>query len=325
MALLQARNECRIISGGYAGEAHGFVDAGYSVWTDVDTNGTSNITYYYHDSNQPSDANSTRVYVRVKDTWSNYVRNSDNSITFTVTTSVSHIHTERIGFPNSTPGRCIYFGPNTSIRSWGVACHATNWVGTILNSDVNVQTRTITLAPQTESTSTGLYYHNYVDGYASNPAEMYHDEFWIGTFFRNPLPIRLPAPTYTERLAGDICTYSAYVSWDFSSAMPVNTGNHTWVLTISEHSDFSLPLTYSVITNNPNFSFTDVKVKPSTHYYWKLDLVDNVYTADTASGEFDSPLVIKPSEVVPPFGENDCEKISANIPVAEWPNWENGE
>lgn len=186
---LQFKENLTIISGGYRGEG---VDSDGVTrnWTETQgDSGSSTVTYWYHDSAQMTDRNSTIVRVKVTDTWT-AVKEADNTYKVTVHSVLDSITRERVGSPSPlsvsifvrrerggsniwTSGGCVSATAN--------ATHATN---------VDLGTYTITLPPgQSAVTHGAIYYRSNVCGHdGTNPPSIYVDEYWLGVNFRNTLP-----------------------------------------------------------------------------------------------------------------------------------------
>lgn len=186
---LQFKENLTVISGGYRGEGVGSNGVTQN-WTETQgDSGSSTVTYWYHDSAQMTDRNSTIVRVKVTDTWT-AVKEADNTYKVTVHSVLDSITRERVGSPSSfsvsifvrrerggsniwTSGGCVSATTN--------ATHATN---------VDLGTYTITLPPgQSAATHGAIYYRSNVCGYDNtNPPSIYVDEYWLGINFRNTLP-----------------------------------------------------------------------------------------------------------------------------------------
>ena len=87
---LQYKENLTKISGGYSGEGTGSSGVVQNWTNTTGDSGSSTVTYYYHDSAQSSDSNSTKVEVNITDTWT-AVRDNKNYYRITVTTRINSI------------------------------------------------------------------------------------------------------------------------------------------------------------------------------------------------------------------------------------------
>lgn len=186
---LQFKENLTIISGGYRGEGVGSNGVTQN-WTETQgDSGSSTVTYWYHDSAQMTDRNSTLVEVSVTDSWT-AVKEADNTYKVTIHSVMNFIRRTRVGSPSAlsasifvrrerggsniwTSGGCVNAAAN--------ATHATN---------VDLGTYTITLPPgQSAATHGAIYYRSNICGHDNtNPPSIYVDEYWLGINFRNTLP-----------------------------------------------------------------------------------------------------------------------------------------
>lgn len=196
---LQVKNITQIISGGYDGEAHGFTGTGYNDWTDVSLNGSVELSYYYSDSDSGTNANSSRVYVTVKDTWTTTKDSSTNKLTIqVVTTLVSVSRGSLVGSPGSTGRFMRTYDDKNGTLIWSGTGYP-NVAATYLSSPgITLATRTITLNPVSEAGKGTIYYKGGLVGHESDATpSIYIDEFYMGTQFKNVLPDKPPKPTVT--------------------------------------------------------------------------------------------------------------------------------
>lgn len=186
---LQYKENLSIISGGYPGEgvgSNGLVQD----WTDTSgDSGSSTVTYYYHDSAQTSDSNSTLIEVNVTDSWSAQ-RLSDNTYRVTVNTTINSIVRTRIGNPSA-------FSTSIVVKQWAGGSVAWQTSGCddattshTIATNINVGTHVIDLPPEDPGSERGtLYYRSNACGHEGDaPPSQYIDEFWMGINFRNTLP-----------------------------------------------------------------------------------------------------------------------------------------
>lgn len=185
--------------------SHGVTPSIDTSWksADIGTAKTGTYIFWYRDSNTAyqgsyQDALSSRVAIKVTQTWNTSV-DEHNNLTVTVTTTVNSIDRDNIRHPSgiydsNTPGRNIklYKKQGGSVV-WSATdnkvAEAHNISGTI-----NVGTETFTLAPgNTANVRPSLYLHNQTVGMSS------YDDIWLGVQFRNPLPPDYrPGQTYNN-------------------------------------------------------------------------------------------------------------------------------
>lgn len=186
---LQYKENLTVISGGYAGEGIGS-NGVVQNWTDTSgDSGSSTVKYWYHDSAQTTDVNSTLVEVTVTDTWT-ATKDANNTIHVTVHTVLDSIVRSVVGSP-SPLSTSIFVRRNAgdpNIWTSG-GCVNAAIAGTYAAS-VDLGTYTIDLPPGHETDTHGtIYYRSNVCGYDyTNPPSQYIDEYWLGINFRNVLP-----------------------------------------------------------------------------------------------------------------------------------------
>lgn len=178
-----------IISGGYVGEETGVIppDTGWRT-TDV-MSGSSSAEYYYRDSDTGDNANSSRVVVGITESWTASISNR-NYLSITLTTQITSIRRDDIrGNPGTAPR-------NIRVRrEAGGAILAqflndpVNTAHTISSSPITLDSYTFTLAPGQNLSRGSVYFRNNTIGYDDVPVpNIYVDEMWMGTEFKNPLP-----------------------------------------------------------------------------------------------------------------------------------------
>lgn len=327
---LQVINTSQIISGGYAGEWHGIAGAGFRDWTDVDWSGEVACSYFYHDSNTSNNYQSSRVDVAIKDTWSASVDPDTNVITVTTRSVLTNINR------NSIRGNPVYpyYGVlrNIYVRQYSDSGLLFSRVAddlasahSIFSGTLNIGERTFQIQPRGGTSGRGsIYYRNNTTGhdYDAPPSE-YIDEFWMGAQFRNTLPAILPAPVLqTITQTADVCKYSVKGDFTFTINIPGDAGTMQYYLDVATKPDFSDAYRYYATSNTDTFVFHNVSLRPTNHYYYHVQLIaSNGYESKVGAGEFDSLSVIKPSEVAPKLTDDECELLTTNEPLPEWPNW----
>lgn len=327
---LQVINTSEIISGGYYGEWHGIAGAGFRDWTDVDLNGEVACSYFYHDSNTSNNYQSSRVDVAIKDTWSASIDPNTNVITVTTRSVLTNINR------NSIRGNPVYpyYGVlrNIYVRQYSDSGVLFSRVAddlasahSIFSGELNIGERTFQIQPRGGTSGRGsIYYRNNTTGHdATLPPSEYVDEFWMGAQFRNTLPAILPPPVLqTITQTEDICKYSVKGDFVFTIDIPSGSGTMQYYLDVATKADFSDAYRYYATSDTNTFAFYNVPLKPTKHYYYRVQLIpSNSYESKIGYGEFNSLAVIKPSEVAPKLSEADCENLTTNVPVTEWPRW----
>lgn len=186
---LQFKENLSIISGGYPGEDVGSNGVTQN-WTDTPgASGSSDVTYYFHDSQTMDNNNSSRVDVRIVESWTASLR-SDNTIDIRVTVSIPSITRTRIGSP-------VAYSTYIFVRqnAWGQniwtsgGCDDASVSHTIA-TNIDLGTYTISLPPESEGSERGtVYFRSNSCGHNDDtPPSLYIDEFWLGLNFRNILP-----------------------------------------------------------------------------------------------------------------------------------------
>lgn len=186
---LQYKENIEIISGGYPGEdvgSNGLVQN----WTDVpSSSGSSDVTYYFHDSASFDNNNSSRVDVRVVESW-NAALLAGNVIRITVTVSIPSIARTRIGSPSAYDTFLFVRQSAGGANIWtSGTCDNTTTSHTIA-TNIDLGTFTIDLPPETTGSERGtVYFRSNACGHNNDsPPSIYIDEFWMGIAFRNTLP-----------------------------------------------------------------------------------------------------------------------------------------
>lgn len=193
-----------LYSGGYDHEITG-TEPENDPWHDGTPEGDSaDAVYYFHDSNSGENANSCRVKVRVKDSWT-AKKNSDNSITITLDSDIVSICREH--YQGDPAGAYPNAGRTIAISSTLADSQARNYIKnygwwsvtdySCREGVMNIPRRSITLAPGQEGVITNsLFVHSWTgsqanpDQYYTDPAvpTAYHDSMGCGVAFKNNLP-----------------------------------------------------------------------------------------------------------------------------------------
>lgn len=184
----QWRTNFNLISGGYDGEQTGVEPNDTSWHTTDDTSGSSTAEYYYRDSYNATNANSSRVVVTVRDDWTASI-NSRNQLTLTITTTITNIRRDDFrGINNTNPNRNIYIRRyNGGPVIWTVSDPAT--YAHDLGNNISLGTYTLTLEPGQGATGSSIYYRSVTIGHDNDPVPNdYCDEMAIGIEFKNILP-----------------------------------------------------------------------------------------------------------------------------------------
>ena len=178
-----------IISGGYSGEETGVIppDTG---WRSTDVmSGSSSAEYYYRDSDTGDNNNSSRVVVAISESWTASISNK-NYLSVTLTTQITSIRRDDIrGTPGSTPRniRIRRSAGGTVLASF--LNDPVNTAHTISSSPIVLDSYTFTLAPGQNLSRGSVYFRNNTVGYDDVAVpNIYVDEMWLGTEFKNTLP-----------------------------------------------------------------------------------------------------------------------------------------
>lgn len=192
MSSLQFKEDVDIILGGYPEEIKG-TEGGVPNWTDAATGGKEEhiLTYYYHDSYAMQNANSSRVEVVIKESWT-WSLDGENNATVNTTTSVTSIRrTVFAGNPGAGTRNLRIYDKNPNEAGsqlyWSIDNDAINTSHTILSSPVSLGTRQLFIPAGSAARTTGtIFYKSMIPGQPD--AEPYSDWMWMGTLFRNVAP-----------------------------------------------------------------------------------------------------------------------------------------
>lgn len=186
---LQYKENLSVISGGYPNEGYGS-NGLVQDWTDTTgDSGSSTVTYYYHDSSQQTDTNSTLVEITITDNWT-ATRLNNNAYQITVSTVINQIKRTKVGSPS--PYSVYMFARRTASGSniWSTGGCVNAAVSATHASNINMGSYTITLqAGETAQVRGTIYFRSNTCGHNNDrPPNRYTDEFWMGVNFRNTLP-----------------------------------------------------------------------------------------------------------------------------------------
>lgn len=194
----QWRPQLVITSGGYTGEARGIYPPGseQSWTTSASDTGSQTYSYYYTDSNNADNSNSSRVVVTVTDSWT-VSFDANNVMTVTVNSTITNIERKDItGNPHAggtatrdltikryKEGQVIWRQDADDIST----AHTIVGVradGSTAQWPYNIGTHTYTINPQATGEERGtVFFRNHTTGYPEETR--YTDAMQMGIFFRN--------------------------------------------------------------------------------------------------------------------------------------------
>ena len=172
-------------SGGYVNEDTG--PGSYDTpWTESPMSGSNSTTYWYADSDTGDNNNAIRTYVTITESW-NAVRNADNSIDITYTSTISKIIKGGVtGNPGTTPRviKIAEYPEGPWIADYGATPLTDGWQPPYLPSSF---TRTLHLPPQSSAEGiTTVYFKSGYGPHFDDPLpSIYVDAMGMGTSFRN--------------------------------------------------------------------------------------------------------------------------------------------
>lgn len=195
---LQYRGSLQLISGGYSPDSCPGCDweiwgpaPGETPWIDTTgDSGSNTTTYYYRDSIQGKNANSTQVNVTVTDTWS-ATRLDDNSYRITVTTTIDSFNRVKYGSPDPLGAKIFIRQEKDGPLKWSSGSSCINAaIDATYQSPINIGSRTFTLAPGQSTQDLGtMYYRSNICGHdGDTPPSQWVDEYSMGIKFKNNLP-----------------------------------------------------------------------------------------------------------------------------------------
>lgn len=184
----QWRTSFKLISGGYIGEQTGVIPDDQSWRTTDATSGTTTAEYYYRDSYNATNANSSRVVVTIRDVWTASI-NSRNQLALTITSVITRIRRDDFRGENSTnPNRNIYIRRSKSSPVIWSTSDPTTYAHE-LGTNISLGTYTFVLEPGQGATGSSIYFRSVTIGHDDDPVpNPYTDEMLIGVEFKNILP-----------------------------------------------------------------------------------------------------------------------------------------
>lgn len=320
---LQVQQRVKMYSTGYPGEEVGAEGDYKDKWYDypLGEQGTAISTYYYRDTDiqPPTNANSSRVDVTVKDVWTS-IANPDNSITIIHSSWLQEIKRGHIlGNPGNPPGRSIKVGPsygktlpNLSFPNTNINRTETIFSG---NAQLLYEHRT-TLYPGEETNFASVYYYSVTVGYEAyappGKQSQFSDEFSFGIFFRNNLPKEVPAPVLQGIAQNDrICDNLVDAFLTFEN--PPVSGIDLVLQYRYEGQEWSEER--QTATNAYRDAETIINVYdliPRTKVYWRAKYVPTlakVNESEWAYGEFTTMFIPPTDMTVPDISTPECTAI----------------
>ena len=206
--------------------SYGVTPPNQSDWqtAQIGTGGSGTWEYWFRDANMPnplgpfSDDNSSRVTIRLAQTWSTSIDDLNN-ITVSVTATIGPIVRDDVrGTVLQTPGREMRIyeqeggSPILSFEDYQIGTAHTIYEGPTVLANY-----TITLAPGQSQEKSTLYLHNQTIGEAS------YDDIWFGVQFLNDLP----APTAYR------VTYDANGGTGAPAEQSHTTAQPSWSFTVA--------------------------------------------------------------------------------------------
>lgn len=194
------RAQMIIIQGGYNGEDKGVTpeDTAWNSGTPEQAYGPLTYSYYYTDSNNASNANSSRVTIKATDEWRGTFDDKNNLI-ITITTKIDSILRGNIQ-GNPLAGGNWTRDITISREKGGKAYFSVNGdnIGHAhtLSGPIDMGTETITIPPGGEVVRGSIYVLNHTTGLAW--VEEYTDEMWCGITFRNPREGQPDTPSWDQ-------------------------------------------------------------------------------------------------------------------------------
>lgn len=193
------RAQIIIIYGGYTGEDTKVIPADDSWHPGEASGGPLTFEYYYTDSNNADNNNSSRVTFKITDSWTAEF-DDKNNLLVTVTTKVDSIIRGNIAGNPLLGGnwtRDIKVGRDANDVLWSVDQDNIGHAHT-LSPGIDFGTTTITIPPGGEVVRGTVWVQNHTTGLAWPPTTtQYTDEMWCGINFRNKREAKPEEPDWT--------------------------------------------------------------------------------------------------------------------------------
>jgi hypothetical protein len=186
----QWRTETSIISGGYPGEPVGVIPSDSSWHETSALSGSTTAEYYFHDSDSADNNNASRVVVKIQESWTASI-SEQNYLTITLNTTVRSIRRDNIvGYPGSIGRNMFIRRQEGGTVLWSVSNDPVATAHTVLGSPLQLDSYTFTLAPGQNLSRGSIYFRSNTAGHdGDTPPSTYVDIMWMGTAFKNTLPI----------------------------------------------------------------------------------------------------------------------------------------
>lgn len=235
-----------LVQGGYDGESYGVIPPVVNWTTTSDLTGEKTYQYFYRDSNRganASDADSSRVVVTVKDSWTVEI-SQFNTLIVNVTTDVLSVvrddirgnptvgrdYLRRIMFRHSLNGTTLKQFNNLSINS-----------PSTISGPFSLGSQTFLLSPGEDAQRSTLYVLNQTQGFENLPIpNQYTDEIQIGIRFRNILP--------ADYIPGAVLSNNTWLSHNRSGGNNAIWNGISWATMRTEDG--------GVASNNPPLIYT---------------------------------------------------------------------
>lgn len=236
---LQYKENLTMYSTGYPGEGVGS-NGVVQNWTDLNVlSGSTTATYYYHDSIQASDSNSTIVNVLITDNWSATIDRVTNTIRITVSTTVGAITRTKIGSPGALKARLMIRRYRNGNNLWSAPSPltSTNYVDAAINDSYaapgDIGTTTLVLPPGQENAFSSVFFRSEIYpegvGVVTPPSSQWVDEFGMGVNFRNVLPLPTTYSLVYDANGGSGAPLAqTTTTGEGSATFTVSNGTPTW-------------------------------------------------------------------------------------------------
>lgn len=179
--------KAEIISGGYEGEGVG-VDGSPQEGTTENIFGNATATYYYHDSPNSSDSNSTKVKVTVTDSWTAQF-DKKNNLKVTVSTSIGKIERADSSWSGEAATYHIQIRRSKGNKIEYDVLDQGNSNHIVLAHPHHMSYWTFTIPPGGTNSASSLYYRNSYKGHENDKLPTnYADVMAMGVKFTNLAP-----------------------------------------------------------------------------------------------------------------------------------------